>query len=64
MPDLEILLAVQQHHRGEVGHELRHAEGCSGVEGRDDAESGEDLEVVVVLEDEGEVGAFGAYAEV
>lgn len=64
MPDLEVLLAVQEHHGVEVGHELRHVVGCFGGERGDDAECGEDLEVVGAFEDEGELGALGAHAEV
>lgn len=46
LADLKVLLAVQQHHGVEVGHERVKAEGCLGVEGRDHAETGQNLEVL------------------
>lgn len=47
--DLEVLLAVQQHHGVEVGDDVIEAVGGLGVKGRDDAEGRENLEVLVAL---------------
>lgn len=44
--DLKVLLAVEEHHRVEVGHNLVHAEGHVGVELGDDAKCWQDLEVL------------------
>lgn len=62
--DFEELLAVEEHHGGEVGDDVVEGVGGDGVELGDDAEGGVDLEVVVGFEDEGEVGSFGADTEV
>ncbi len=64
LADLEVLFAVQEHHRREVGHQLVHVPGRAAAEAGDYAEGGEDLEVVAPFVYEGEVGAFGAEAEV
>lgn len=64
LADLEVLFAVEEHHGREVGDEVRHVPGRRAAEAGDHAVGGEDLEVVRVLVDEGEVGAFGAYSEV
>jgi len=64
LPDFEVLFAVQEHHGGEVGHDVGHGEGRNGVEGRDYAKGWEDLELVVVFEDEWKVGTFGTNAEI
>ena len=55
---------MKEHHHVEVRDDIVHAERRFGAEVRDHAESGEDLEVVVVLKDEREFSAFGAEGEV
>ena len=62
--DFEVLLAVEEHHGGEVRHELGHAEGSGSVERWNDAEGGQHDEAVVVLVDEWQIAAFGAHAKV
>ena len=64
LADLEVLLTVEKHHGGEVGDNIVEGEGHLGVEGRDDTEGGDDLEILVALEDVLDVGALGADAEV
>lgn len=63
-PYFKELLAVQEHHGGEVGNDVVQVVGGHGVELRDDAEGWVNLEIFVVFEDEGEIGAFGANSEV
>ena len=60
--DFEELLAVEDHVGGEVGDDVGEGVGSFDVEGGDDAEGGEGLEVVGAFEDVVEVGAFGADA--
>jgi hypothetical protein len=55
---------MQQHHRAEVGQDLIEAERGYGVEGRDDTEGGDHLEVIVVLVDKGELFALRADTQV
>ena len=55
---------MEKHHRAEVGDEVAKAEGGNCVECGDDTESGQDLELVVVLEDERKVCSLGADTEV
>lgn len=62
--DLEVLLAVQQHHGVEVGHDGVVAKGRLGGEGGDDTKGRQHLEVVGALEDVVELGSLGAYAQV
>lgn len=64
LADLEVLLAVEEHHGGEVGDDGVVVEGHLGVEGGDDAKGGDDLEVVGAFKDVLEVGALGSDAEV
>ena len=64
LADLEVLLAVEEHHGGEVGYNGVVVKGHLGVEGGDDAEGGENLEVLAALKDVLEVGGLGADAEV
>lgn len=63
-PDLEELLAVQEHHRGEVGNDIVEVVRGNGVELRNHTKSGIDLEILVVFENEGEVSSLCADAEV
>jgi hypothetical protein len=51
---------VEEHARVEVGDNVVEVEGGFGVEGWDDTEGGDDLEVLVAFVDKGEVGPFGA----
>lgn len=60
LADLEVLLAVQEHHGVEVGDDGGDVERWGCAEGGDDAEGWEDLEVFVAFVHEGEVGAFAA----
>ena len=55
---------MEKHHRAEVGDEVTEAEGRNCVERGDDTESGQDLELVVVLENEREVCSLGTDTEV
>ncbi len=64
LADLHVLFTVEKHHWGEVLDDVAHVPGGGGVEPRDNTECGEGLEVVVVLVDEGKVGALGAQAQV
>jgi hypothetical protein len=62
---LEVLLAMDEFARVEVGQDVGHFVGCAGgVVGRDDADGGEDVEVWAALEDQPEIGGVGAQAEI
>jgi hypothetical protein len=58
------LLAVEEHAGVEVGDNVVKGERWVGVKGRNDAEGGDNLEVLVALEDKGEVGSLCADSEV
>lgn len=64
LANLKVLLTVEEHHWGEVGDDVVEGEGHLGVEGRNNAEGGDDLEVLVAFKDVLDVGALGADAEV
>ena len=64
LADLQELLAVEEHHGGEVGDDGIVVEGHLGVEGRDDAECRQDLEVLGALKDVLELGALGTETQV
>lgn len=64
LADLHVLLAMQQHHRGEVGDNLVHVPGVGGVEPRDHTVCGQSLEVLVVLIHQGKISALSAETEV
>ena len=55
---------MQQHHRREVGQDLIKAEGWHGIKRWNNTKGWDDLEIVVVLVDEGEFFALGTDAEV
>jgi hypothetical protein len=55
---------VEEHARVKVGYDFVEAEGWLGVEGRNDTERGNDLEVLITFVDEGQVGTLGADTEV
>jgi hypothetical protein len=55
---------VEEHAGVEVGNDLVKGEGRLGVEGWDDTECGDDLEVLVTFVDEGKVGTLGANSKV
>lgn len=61
--NLEELLAVEEHARVEVWHEVRERVRGRGVVGGDDAEGGEDVELGVAFEYQGEIGARDAEGE-
>ena len=64
LADLEVLLAVEEHHGVEVGDEGVVAEGGLGGEGGDDTVGWEDLEVLGTLEDVLELVGLGTNTQV
>ena len=64
LSDLKELLAMEKHHRGEVGHTVAERERCYGIEWRNDTEGGKNLEVVVTFEYKGEISSLGTNSEV
>jgi hypothetical protein len=64
LADLEELLAVEKHAGIEVGDDVVEVEGRFGVEGRNNTECGDDLEVLITLVDEGKVASLCANTEV
>jgi hypothetical protein len=55
---------VEEHAGVEVGDDVVEVEGCFGVEGGNDTEGGDDLEVLVALVDEGKIASLCADTEV
>jgi hypothetical protein len=55
---------VEEHARVEVGDDVVEVEGCFGVERGNDTKSGNDLEVLVALVDEGKIASLCANTEV
>lgn len=62
--DFEVLLTMEEHHGREVGEDISEGEGRCGVKGGYHAKSREDVEVVVVLKDEGKIGPFGTKTKI
>lgn len=62
--DLEVLLAVEEHHGVEVGNEVIKRVGELGIEWGNDAEGGDGLEVLSTLKYVAEIGALGTDTKV